>query len=214
MDRRGRGESGDAATYELEREFEDVAAVVDAADEPAVLLGHSYGALCALEATLRTDNLRALVLYEPPIPWGIFGPHLSAEEVYAEMEALLADGEDEQALTLFFEEIVRLPPAELEAVRSAPNWPARIAAVDTVLREERAPAEYEFDAARFAEMTTPTLLLSGGDSPQYFKDATSALDDALPNSRIVTIEGQTHVAMNTAPDRFIHEVLAFTCESN
>lgn len=129
------------------------------------------------------------------------------------MEALLADGEDEQALVLFFEEIVTLPPAELDVLRSAPNWPARIDAVNTVLREERAPANYEFNGARFAEMTTPTFLLSGGESPQFFKDATDALDDGLPNSRIAILEGQTRVAINTAPDRFIDEVLTFIRES-
>ena len=214
MDRRGRGESGDAEEYDLEREFEDVAALVDAVDEPAVLLGHSYGAICALEAALRTDNLRALVLYEPPIPWEILGPHLSAEAVYAEMEALIADGADEQALVLFFDAIVALPQPELDALRSASNWPARVDAVDTVVREERAPATYDFDATQFGDLTTPTALLLGSESPQYFKDATAAIDDALPNSRITTLEGQTHVAINTAPDRFVDAVFAFVRETN
>src|SRR5687768_6369257 len=70
IDRRGRGGSGDAPTYAIEHEFEDVAAMVDAISGPVSLLGHSYGALCALEAALRTDNVRRLVLYEPPIPTG------------------------------------------------------------------------------------------------------------------------------------------------
>src|SRR5215470_6685249 len=67
VDRRGRGGSGDASSYSVEREFEDVAAVVDGIGEPAFLLGHSYGAVCSLEAALRTKNVRRLVLYEPPI---------------------------------------------------------------------------------------------------------------------------------------------------
>src|SRR5918998_6394003 len=67
VDRRGRGDSGDAEDYAIEREFEDVAAVVDTIGEPANLLGHSYGALCALEAALLTPNVRKLVLYEPPM---------------------------------------------------------------------------------------------------------------------------------------------------
>src|SRR5215203_7442570 len=67
IDRRGRGGSGDSDDYAIEREFEDVAAVVDSLGEPAFLVGHSYGALCALEATLLTPNVRKLVLYEPPI---------------------------------------------------------------------------------------------------------------------------------------------------
>src|SRR5918997_3847853 len=56
IDRRGRGGSGDSEDYTIEREFEDVAAVVDSVGEPALVLGHSYGALCALEAALLTRN--------------------------------------------------------------------------------------------------------------------------------------------------------------
>ena len=62
IDRRGRGGSGDSEDYALEREFEDVASVVDSLGEPAFLLGHSYGAVCALEASLLTPNVRKLVL--------------------------------------------------------------------------------------------------------------------------------------------------------
>lgn len=212
IDRRGRGESGDADEYALEQEFEDVAAVVDSIDEPGTLLGHSYGALCSLEAALRTENLRKLVLYEPPIPVGDY--ELYSEEVLAEMEALLDDGKNEQALVLFFEEVAKMPPAQIDALRSAPNWSARVDAAYTAFRETQAPAEYEFDAARFADMTTPTLLLSGGESAQYSKDATDAVYDALPNSQIAILDGHGHVAMNTAPDLFVDEVLAFIHESD
>jgi pimeloyl-ACP methyl ester carboxylesterase len=65
MDRRGRGGSGDSTEYSIEREFEDVASVVNALDAPVLLFGHSYGAICALEAATRTDKLSGLVLYEP-----------------------------------------------------------------------------------------------------------------------------------------------------
>jgi pimeloyl-ACP methyl ester carboxylesterase len=64
VDRRGHGESGDSPTYAIEREFEDIAAVVDSIGGPVNLLGHSFGGLCALEAALLTPNLRKLVLYE------------------------------------------------------------------------------------------------------------------------------------------------------
>src|SRR5207253_10380171 len=70
MDRRGRGGSGDAQDYSLEKEFDDIVAVVDSIGEPVHLLGHSYGALCSLEASLLTKNIRKLVLYEPPIATG------------------------------------------------------------------------------------------------------------------------------------------------
>ena len=62
-------------------------------------------------------------------------------------------------------------------------------------------------------MTTPTLLLSGGESPQRYRDATKAVHDALPNSRVVTFQGQQHVAMNNEPTRFVDEVLSFVRET-
>ncbi len=204
--------SGDAAEYALEREFEDVAAVVESIDDSVILLGHSYGALCSLEAALRTNNLRALVLYEPPLPVGDHEPFDA--DVLAEIRAFHDDGEDEQALLLFFREVVKVPTAELEALRDAPNWPARVEAVHTILREEPAAAEYAFDADRFKELTTPTLLLAGSESAPFLKDATDALDDALPNSRIVVFEGHGHAAMTTTPERFIEEVLAFITDPN
>src|SRR5918997_4994782 len=67
VDRRGRGGSGDAEGYAIEREFEDVAAVVDSLEEPVNLVGHSYGALCVLEAALLARNVHKLVLYDPGI---------------------------------------------------------------------------------------------------------------------------------------------------
>lgn len=224
MDRRGRGDSGDgperrsgdqldddasggAPEYAIEREVEDVVAVVDSVDEPVALLGHSYGAICALEAALRTNDVERLVLYEPPLRVG--DPDRDTEPVLAEMEALIGAGEREAALVLFFEDVVGAPPAELESLRSAPNWPARVDAVHTVVREERARKAYPFDPARFAALRTPTLLLAGSESARFLKDGTEALDEALHDSRVVVLEGQAHAAMNTAPERFSEAVCAF-----
>ncbi|WP_226008247.1 alpha/beta fold hydrolase [Natrinema salinisoli] len=210
MDCRGVGESGDADEYDLEREFEDVATVVEAIDEPVTLLGHSSGALLSLEAALRTNNLHKLVLYEPPIAFDDL--ELYSEEVLAEMERLLDDGENEQVLVLFLEEIAQSTPEEIEAQRSAPDWQDLVDAAHVWPRSLSAIGEYEFDAARFADMTAQTLLLTGSESPQVLKDATAPIHDALPNSRIVTFDGHAHEAMLTGPDRFIEEVLAFIRE--
>ena len=65
--RRGVGDSGDAADYSIERQAEDMAAVVDAIGGSVNVLGHSFGGVCALEAALLTANIRRLILYEPPI---------------------------------------------------------------------------------------------------------------------------------------------------
>jgi len=210
MDRRGRGESGDAEEYALEREFEDVAAIVDAIDEPVNLFGHSDGALLALEAALRTDNLHTLILYEH---WFEVGDYeLDFEEELAEMEALLDAGENEQALVMFLREVGGLTPERLEQFRSAAIWQGMVEAARLVPREGRAFDAYDFDPTRFAEMTTPTLVLVGGESPQILKDVAEATADALPDSRIVTFEGHGHRAMDTATDHFIGEVYRFIRE--
>ena len=91
VDRRGRGGSGDAEDYELEREYEDVAGVVDSLGEPVNLLGHSYGALCALEAALLAKNIRKLVLYDSGIE--VASQEIYLHEVIEQLEALLGAGD-------------------------------------------------------------------------------------------------------------------------
>ena len=103
MDRRGRGESGDGASpYSAQREFEDVAAVVDAIGTGVHLFGHSYGAVCALEASLLTDRIDRLILYEPPIP--LPGPRDEDDGVLKKLEDLLAAGERAAVLDHVHEE--------------------------------------------------------------------------------------------------------------
>lgn len=210
IDRRGRGESGDADVHELEREIEDVVAVVESVDEPVTLLGHSYGALITLEAALRTDNLRGLVLYEPP-----FGPEIppEIEQLLGVIQALLADGEKEEALLTDLTAL-GTPEASLAELRSSPSWQTLVDAADTLPREFERFFEYEFDADRFADMTTPTLLLTGEESHPLLVELTKTVDETLPNSRIVVFDGHGHFAMNTAPELFVEEVLAFISESS
>jgi pimeloyl-ACP methyl ester carboxylesterase len=209
LDRRGRGGSGDAEQYAIEQEFEDIVALVNLIDERVFLLGHSYGALCSLEAARRTAHLRKLVLYEPPIPTGteIYPP-----EVLSRIQALLDGGDPEGALTTFMQDIVHVPPHEMKMLRSAPSWQARIAAAHTILREMRGSNEYVFEPAKFNNLATPTLLLLGGDSPAFFKAAIEAVHAALPNSQVVVMPGQQHTAMNTAPELFTREVLQFLAQ--
>ena len=210
VDRRGRGGSGDVKPYAIEREFEDIVALVNSIGEPVFLLGHSYGALCSLEAALRTSHLRKLILYEPPIPTGI---EIYPAEVVTRIQAKLDAGDREGAVTTFMQDIVRVPPHEMEILRAAPSWPARIAAAHTILRELRGSNEYVFEPTRFAGLTTPTLLLLGGESPAFFKAAIEAVHAALHDSRVIVMPGQQHTAMSTAPELFIREVLQFLAEA-
>jgi len=212
MDRRGRGGSGDASPYAIQREFEDVAAVVEAAGEPAVLLGHSYGALCALEGALLTRRLRRLILYEPPFPTP--GHTFDTSEAVAEVKALLEAGDREGALVHFLREIAELTAPEVEALRALPSWGGRVEAAHTLPREEQAAMAYRFLPERFSALAGPTLLLEGGASHPGYLQASHALASAFPRCRTVVLEGQGHVAMNTAPRRFVAEVVAFAGESD
>jgi pimeloyl-ACP methyl ester carboxylesterase len=206
VDRRGRGGSGDAADYAIEREFEDVTAVVDEIGEPVTLLGHSYGGICALEAALRTPLVQQLILYEPPLPVGV--------EIYApgqldRLQQLLDAGEREAVLTSFMTDVVRMPAEELEQYRSLPGWDARVAGAHTVVRETRVHDAYRFEPERWREFDPPTLLLLGGDSPPFFARATEVLAATLPHATLRVLPGQQHIAMVTAPTLFVEEILRF-----
>jgi pimeloyl-ACP methyl ester carboxylesterase len=207
MDRRGRGGSGDSPTYELQREAEDVAAVVDSIGEPVCLLGHSFGALCAMEAALLTANLRRLVLYEG-VP--MRGADLYRPGLVDRLEAIGEAGDLEGMLVAMFRELVEMPPEELEALRAQRDaWSVRLANVPTLPRELGAEERYVFAPERFRRMRTPTLLLVGEDSPPRELENATSIAEALPDARVVALEGQQHAAMYTAPEIFVSEIVRF-----
>lgn len=206
VDRRGRGLSEDAPQYAIEREYEDIAAVIDSIGSSADVVGHSYGALCTMEAALLTSNVRRLVLYEPVFRTDQSPLYEAGQR--ERLEAMLADGDREQALVSFLRDIVGVPVADLEAMRSAPAWASRLAAAHTIPREF-VDGDYVLDPARFAGLTIPVLLLAGADSSPEFKAATREAHAALTNSRLVAMEGQGHVAISTAPDLFARRVIEF-----
>jgi pimeloyl-ACP methyl ester carboxylesterase len=207
VDRVGRGESGEHPSYSFEREFEDLAAVMDSIGEPVSLLGHSFGAICSLEASLRTNRICKLVLYEPPMPTP--GVEIFPPGSIERMQELLDAGDREAVLTVFFREVNGMPPTEFDKFRASPMWPARVALAHTLPREMRAVEGYRFEPQRFAAMNVPTLLLLGSDSPPYFGAAIRAIEQALPDARTRVLPGQRHVAMDTAPQLFADEVLRF-----
>jgi pimeloyl-ACP methyl ester carboxylesterase len=207
IDRRGRGDSGDADGYAIEREFEDVAAVVDSIEESVNVLGHSYGGLLALEATLFTRNVGKLVLYDPGIE--VAGEEIYPHEVVERLDALLGQGDRNGVVETTMRQVAGLPPEVVEYMRAQPVWRARVEAAHTIPRELRAVKSYRFDPERFKNFGTPTLLLAGGDSPAAFRKSAEAVDEAVPDSRIVVMDGQGHSAMDTGTDLFTSEVLRF-----
>lgn len=208
MDRRGRGQSGDAQEYAIEREFEDVVAVTEWAGDGVNLLGHSSGGLCALEAALLTDNVRRLILYEPSMGIVVVDP-----QVVDRLEALLKEGDRDALLVLFFREVVGAPAEQVAQMRSLPAWEGRRAAAHTIPRELRADIDYAFDPGRFRELRIPTLVLEGGDSSAPFKAANEAVRAALSDCRVAVMPGQRHAAMDTGTELFTTEVLGFLNKS-
>lgn len=211
MDRRGRGKSGDSPDYAMEREFEDVAEVIDSIDEPASVVGHSLGALYSLEAAMRTRNVDRLVLYEPAFSQG--EAEVISEIVLNRIDHQIVEKDIEGALTTLLHE-AGYTDEELELLQSKPWWPVGLGAADTITRELRALNDYRFNPDRFAEFSVPTALLTGSESPSLFSDTVKTLHEALPNSRIITISGQAHEAMTTAPDLFVEKVVEFVRESD
>lgn len=208
VDRRGRGQSGDAADYSIEREYEDIAAVVSSIPGPVNLLGHSYGALISLEATLRVTNLNRLILYEPPIPSGV---PIYPPGARTKIQALLDVGDREGVLLAFYRDVVGMPEHQIAVMRREPAWAARVAAAHTIPREF-ADEDYVFESSRFKNLDVPTMLLEGENSPEHLKAGTAAVHATLPSSRIVVIPGQQHVAMSTAPELFVCLVTGFLME--
>ncbi len=212
MDRRGRGASGDAPDYDLTRELEDVAAVVNAIAEASGsavdVYGHSFGGNCAFGAALLTGAIRRLVLYEG---WPAVKPELLdfPPEVEDRLDALVAAGDRESALETFMREVVQVPEDEIAAVRGQPTWPARVASAHTITRELRAFFEHTFDPEEAAKITVPVLVMTGADSPDEIRDDPESVAAALPDARIVVLEGQQHLADVLAPDVFAEHVLAF-----
>lgn len=211
IDRRGRGASGDGAAYNIEREFDDLAAVVDAvaghSGRGVDVVGHSFGGRVGLGAALRTDNLRRLVVYEgapapPETPY-------QADDLVARLRSLADAGRNEELLATFLGEVIGMSGADLAAYRANPVWPARVAAAPTIVREIEAEVSAAAGLDVLGGVRIPVLQILGGASLPAFRSATEALDARLADGRVAVIEGAKHAAHHTHSDRFAAEIDAF-----
>jgi pimeloyl-ACP methyl ester carboxylesterase len=209
VDRRGRGVSGDGPVHAMEREYDDIVAVVAAAARwsggPVALYGHSFGATCALGAALRSPDIGRLILYEPAFR-GVFDYPAGLLD---RITALVDAGRADEALAVTFQERVGVSAAELDTLRALPSWSARIGSAVTVPRELRLDATLAFEPAPYAGYTTPTLLLLGESSPAAQGSLVRSIEAALPDSRIVVLAGQEHMAQATAPQLVADAVARF-----
>jgi pimeloyl-ACP methyl ester carboxylesterase len=211
IDRRGRGASGDAAGYAIEREFDDLAAIAEfVASEAGVaadVAGHSYGGRCALGAGLRSGAIRRIVSYEgaPTPPGSSYHP----PGVETRLRERLAEGDPDGALATFLREVVGMSEADLAAYRADPIWPLRAAAAGTVMRELEAEADPAASLEALSGVRQPVLQLLGGESLAVFRDATAALDERLAIGRVVVIDGARHAAHHTHPAAMVEAIRDF-----
>ena len=208
MDRRGRGRSGHGeGPYSMERECEDIEAVLGAAGEDAALVGHSFGAIGALLVAMRRP-VRKLVLYEPPLPAG--GP--IAGEKHAAYAAAIARGDIDGALQIGLENFSRIPLDEIALMRASRGWERLRTLAPGWVRELEVMDGLSGDVERYRSLGCPAMLLVGSESPEHpLKDASRALMGVLRGARVEILAGEGHVAMRTAPEllaRLIGEFLA------
>jgi pimeloyl-ACP methyl ester carboxylesterase len=195
-DRRGRGDSGDTPPYAVQREVEDLDAVITAAGGSACVWGSSSGAALALEAAARGLAISRLALWEPPYRLQDGGPRPPADtaKVYTE---LVSHGRRGDAVEFFMAKVVRLPDEFVAQARNAPFWQAQEALAHTLAYDATIMGDYEVPAERVASVTTPTLVLTGGASPPWLHDTARAIVALLPEGRHRVLEGQEH---NVAPE--------------
>ncbi len=208
MDRRGRGVSGDNDAYALEREYEDVAAVIDAIPEPANLFAHSFGAMCSLEGARLAANLRRMVCYEPSMNRTTSDP--KREFTIDEMRRLIAEGDRDGVVAIHLRNIINTAGEVIEKQRTQTEaWAARMAMAHTMPRELHALRFHKFEPERYRDIGLPVRFLLGEKSAGRGVETANRLVEAIPDAELVRLEGQGHFGYITAPDLVAAKLVEF-----
>jgi len=198
-DRRGRGDSGDSATTStnaIEREIEDLEAVIDAAGGSAFVFGHSSGAVLALRAAGQLGKkIKKIALYEPPFILDDSRPPIPADYV-AHLRELSAAGRNEDALIYFMTVAVGIPAEYVDGMKQAPFWASSVGVAHTISYDGEIMGDTMYgnpaSLQQFAGITTPALVMVGGNSPAYQQNAVATLAQILPNAQYQSMAGQDH----------------------
>ena len=190
-DRRGRGDSGDTLPYAVEREVEDIDALISEAGGSAFVCGFSSGAALALEAAsgLAIDKL---ALWEPP--FDAEEGRRPPRDLAQRYEEMIAEGRRGDVIEYFMANVVGLPQEFVARARSGPYWQAQEALAHTLVYDTIVMGDYSSPTERAAAVPVPTLALAGGESFPFMRRAARTLAEAMPNARARTLEGQTHAA--------------------
>jgi pimeloyl-ACP methyl ester carboxylesterase len=192
-DRRGRGDSGDTKPYAVEREIEDIDALIDEAGGSTFVYGHSSGGCLALEATVELgDKVRKLAMYEAPYNDDPEARRAWAEYIKNLTEALESDRRGD-AVALFMA-YVGTPADQIEVMRHAPFWGGMEAIAPTLAYDHTAimGKDASIPTERAARVRAPTLVMNGGNGAPFMLKTARTLSAVIPVARLITVPGQAH----------------------
>jgi pimeloyl-ACP methyl ester carboxylesterase len=190
-DRRGRGASGDTPPYAVEREIEDIDAVIGAAGGSAFLVGFSSGAALALEAAANGLAIRKLALWEPPYIMEGSRPLPPVDNAKTLID-LVAAGRRGDAAEFFMVDVVGLPPEVVAEARRQPSWAAQEALAHTLVYDTTILGDYSLPIVSAARVKTPTLVSAGGADFPWIRVSAQALTELIPGAKIHFLDGQGH----------------------
>jgi pimeloyl-ACP methyl ester carboxylesterase len=207
MDRRGRGLSTDEREpYDIAREGEDVAAVVEAVGSGVYVVAHSYGARCSLEAARVTDGIGRMVLYEPPMSTS--GRPVAPPPVLEDLRAADRANDRDRIVETFFRDVIDLPAGDIDAMRGGRAWAVFCDNARALVREGES-IERTGIPDWLSTIEVPTRVLVGTESVEHLRIAAATVAERLPHADLVELPGQGHLAVETAPDLFVDAVRAF-----
>lgn len=195
VDRRGKGDSGDTQPYAVEREVEDLDALIRDAGGRAFLFGVSSGAALVLETAARSGGADKLAVYEPPFDLDEREPRIP-EDFVAHLDELRAEERRGDAVEYFLTAGVGLSADEVAQMRGAPFWPGLEAVAHTLPYEGRVMGydgpDRSLPVERWKAIDVPVLAMAGGASPDWMRNAARAVAEALPDATYRSLPGQTH----------------------
>ena len=208
-DRRGRGESNDTQPYAVEREIQDIAALIAAAGGRASLLGYSSGAVLAIEAAAAGLPVDRVIAYEPPFVLEGSGFPPPAPDYVETLDRFTAAG-DRSAAAAYFMSSVGMPPDAIEGMKATPFWRAMESVAPTIAYDGRIMTGAYYTAGLFPErwqrITVPVLVANGDASIPFMPAAAEAVAMALPDASRAVLPGQGH---GPAPEAFAPVIRGF-----
>jgi pimeloyl-ACP methyl ester carboxylesterase len=205
-DRRGRGESTDTPPYSVDREIEDIAAILQHLERPAHLYGFSSGAVLALYAAARLgDRVLSLAMLEPPFSPDTPDARREFTSFGDQLLALLRAGARSEAVEFFLKDM--LPPEVLQDMKQTRDWKLMEAVAHTMAYDVALLGDGCVPERIASTVSTPALVLDGGESDDYKHVAAEALARALPRGRRRMLEGQ----MTLVPPEILAPILIEFC---